>query len=656
MEEPTEEVVVESSPLALDMDPAELNRLIDQKISEYRKYVTDIRLDDRSKDNVRFWKGDQQFKDKKLRAYQIPYMDNKIWEDEETRIAIASSRLPDIVVTPDGKDQDAYDRAKAVEQALDMKINTESTKLLVKDSLRNRDLYYRACIKVVKSDDGEDFRYEVVDPETMILDASARIPHDGLTADNFEFISHYVEEPTEVMLAKFPKKADELRQQFGKSMPSKVKYLEIHYTAYQNGAPIEAVCWRYKRLILNNIKTPNYDYEGTGKVDATGSVAQQEPHNFFDRPKKPFIFVPYQNLGKGPIDDTSPIEQSIPLQRHINKGGRQVTELADRAAPKLAFAGMTDEQIREITNDPEEHINLGKNTEDARTGIVPIPGTPPDPTLYQNLAMNRAQVDSKFATHKTTRGEGTGDESGVARQITREGDLTMSDDIATTSVQRMIGEMAEWGAQMMSILFKDPKEMSRKGQDGEVTGTAVHRYMVRPSMGISVRASSTDKTTRRNDALQLAASASIDPLSLFEAMDMPNPKEKTKRLISYLVGAQDGYARYMQSIGISFDDPAAATDNGGELGAQEAMNDIALLQSGEQPQLAGTPGHDYVSVFEQFIQSPEFDGLDPQIKANVQAFIQQLKAAIPQETNQPVTTPNAPSQIPGQGVPAQQAA
>ena len=39
-------------------------------------------------------------------------------------------------------------------------------------------------------------------------------------------------------------------------------------------------------------------------------------NNYFDFPKKPFIFMTYEQFAKGVMDETSRIEQTVKLQHH----------------------------------------------------------------------------------------------------------------------------------------------------------------------------------------------------------------------------------------------------------------------------------------------------------------------------------------------------
>jgi len=86
-------------------------------------------------------------------------------------------------------------------------------------------------------------------------------------------------------------------------------------------------------LILEAIKNPLFDYEGVKeeKFDENGEILEGEPttHNFFERPRKPFISFNVYNIGENIIDDTTCLELSKTLQDNINDRKRQISDNAD---------------------------------------------------------------------------------------------------------------------------------------------------------------------------------------------------------------------------------------------------------------------------------------------------------------------------------------
>ena len=121
-----------------------------------------------------------------------------------------------------------------------------------------------------------------------------------------------------------------------------------------------------------------------------------------------------------------------------------------------------------------------------------------------------------------------------------------------------------------------------------------------------------------------------DPLSMLEDLDVPNPKERARRLLTFLLGEADGYQRYAAEIGVDLSGGQGAGAQGGA-GAQQAQQDIQTLVGGGQVQPPQQVTPEYVQTFLAYVQGPEFQNLDPTIQQSIQAYVQQLKATIDQQ-------------------------
>lgn len=604
----------------LPIDDDDLADIIDRRIKDSQEfYKTKLKLEERQKTNEDFWVG-KQFDESKFYEYQIPYKDNVIWQDLETRISIIASRMPDIIVTPNNNDSEKIEAAQTIQKGLKVKIDNSTTKRLIKNGLRNHHLDFIGCLKIRWDNDIKDYMFEVVKPQKLILDHTATIPADGYTADNMEYICQWIEEPVAQTLAKFPSKRNEILKanQFvqgtTKQLNSKNRYQEVWFSFYGNdGKLYEGVCWKMGKEILDKEKNPYYDWEGYEKTMGMGTEVAYRNH--FDRPRKPYIFFSYQNLGYSPIDDTTPVEQSLPLQRIINKRGRQITEINDRAIPKLIFLGdaMTKEDARNVTNDPDEHIILNQNVQDVRSSVLPVAASSPNASLYQDMIINRTQVDAKFATHSTTRGEQVPTESGISKQITREGDLAVADDMSSIVVERVVYEMSNWAVQLMKLFYDKEHFMKDVGKDGEVSYVTLKRDLINDGLEINVKASSIDKSQRRFDAQNSAARRLIDPLTYYEDMDVPNPKQRTKRLIAFLSG-QFGLYSDITELGVDMRD----------VGDEEAQVDIDRLKNGDKFEV-GEITQAYLNRMIYFTGTDEYKKLNKSTKQRFKDFMEVLR-------------------------------
>ena len=563
----------------LELDIPE-NVLLDTKQRESEDFFNNkLNLDKRRKKNNDYWRG-KQIDYGMFHKWQVPYVDNVIYRDVETIIPIAVSKVPDIIASPASEDPEKIKRAKALQSVLDFKVKQRHVRQVLRKATRHSLLDFIFIIKARWDKLKQTFVFEAVQPNKVILDHTAMRTDFGMSSEAFDYIGEWIEEPLKVVISKFPNKKQEIldrtaggiKQENARQMANKIRYQEIWFTWHdEDGTPIEGLLWRYKDLILDKMLNPYWDYEGKEKPVAvdpiTGiPVTELVRFNHFPVPMKPYIIMNYQYTGvSGPIDDTTPVEQALPLQDVVNKRGRQITELADKANPKKIISAdfISKEDAVDITDDPGETI-VGEGS--VRDGFTHVPGIPPNPVLFQDLVSNRLEIDNMIGAHATTRGERVPEESGIARQITREGDFGRIDDMVLSLIEPATDEMANWMVHFMKVFGTEEHFTQVLGEAGKTEFVEFDRDSIDDGINITVKASTVDKTERRATATQLASAGSIDPLSLFEDLDAKNPIERAKRMIAF--NSDPSGATYMQLI------------LGDQQGAETLQNNLAQQKEG----------------------------------------------------------------------------
>lgn len=674
-----DEVTDYSGRYKLPLSDPDLYQLIQQKRQVSREFRdSSVKWDERRSRNRDYWRGKHYSQDTGMpdEAYYSNYIDPMIYENAETRFTLASQRMPDIIVTSHDDNNLSVESANITEQFLRKKVNNKVTQRMLKDGLRQHEINYVAAIKCVwnpqlASGNG-DFSYYLVNPSRLILDPTAIYPHDGYTADNFEFVGEILEEPVDLIYSKFPDKADKLKQMIeigalnGLGRPSKLKYEEWWIRYYKNGEIYEGTAWLYQTLVLGQQRNPYYDWEGykvyKPKLESSGNYkttstldSEMKFSNYFEVPRKPYIFFTYQNLGESPYDDTTPMEQAIPTQRLINRTGRQIVEISANAVPKKVFGNLiTKEDARRISNDPDESIWL--DAPDVTKAMTWIQANPPAPELFNLLNYAEQRMNGIFNTHGPIKGqEAASDESGIAKQITREGDLTSSDDLVDIVVERVVFEMAGWAMQMAKMFYDEPHFTKLTGSDGAVMSRELTKKDFRDGLEVDVKANSVDAATNRADALNMMSRKAIDPLTAFEDMDKPNAKERIRRWVAFMNGANDGYQSYLKEIGVDLESTSnmqpAFTPGGDQTeNASQAQKDIQQMTQGTIIAPPDKFDQTYVAAFVQFIRSGQFASLPQDIKKNFKDFVQQLSQNF---QNFQVNTPGAAfNQGPVVGTPA----
>lgn len=565
---PKEDQPVTFAPeITLQFSDEEINQVIGKKITDAEQYYSSDKKNLKSirEKNVDYWLG-KQVDPSKMNG--DVYVNNIIHRDTETSIKNAVSRMPDIIVMSPSVREDATirDQTSNVEQWLRVRLDSDVLRRLAKGALRDNRLKLIGIWKVRYDFNRHDVVLERLKPEDVTIDHTARICEDGFTIDNAEFVREFLEEPVSVICAKFPNKKKEFldlisREKFGgKEVPSssKVRYEEDWATMYTaEGNPQEITFWRYQNLILDKRLTPYYDYAQASLPQLPGTEKPVQ-RNYFDRPRKPYILFSGENLGNDPIDDATPVTISIAQQDIVNKRGQQITLINDWAVPKIVVNGsaISEEKAANITQDPREIIYLNDQNQDVRTALMAISSASASPALYQDLQNAISAIDTHFSTNPVSRGETVSQESGISKQISREGDLSAADDLAQTMIQRAVEEAAQWFVHLAKMFGSQPLSAVAPGKDGAITSVKIKSVDIPDDLQIVVKSNTLDKPTQRAMAMDLARMKAIDPYSLFEDLDEQNPKELTKRLVDFLSGGADGYARYLQDVGVTPMQPA----------------------------------------------------------------------------------------------------
>lgn len=631
----TDHVTNDTPPLFLPIDDAKLLVLLNEAEERAKADYNNRNIEDKSTSNVKFWKGDQVDNTKLDGRYQMAHIDNVAKQNLEKQIKLAASKMPDIFVAPPDEEQYNLEAARDWQQWIRERIDTNTIKRLIKNGLRHMNLKYIGIIKPRWDYVKNDFTFDLIDPKDMRFSKGSKIIEDGFTIDGVEITFQYIEDPTTVFLAKFKKKKDQLSAEIGiqnkGNMPSTIQYTECHFRWFDDqGRMSEGTAWRYGNVIADSMKEPYYEYD-------------KPELNYFDRPRKPYILMSYLNLGESVYESSTAFEDAIPVNRVINKRRRQITEISDRAVPKMAFSGkaLTKEQASNISSSPNEGILMSDTIDDVRKGVFVIPATPPNPILFSDLQGLYQRAADIFSVGGTNSAQNGNTASGVSKQISREDDLVTSDDIVGIVIERVVTEMAAWAAQFARLFYDDDRPpMRTTNEEGDTHFTEMNRQKIETDIQVIVKGSTNDKQTRRSDALQMLTGKVTDPYTLFEDLDVPNPKERTKRLMTFISSQQgNDFTKYLDMIGVDLADNISDE--------KDAQQDIELLEQGGQPPAGRKPSESYVAVFSTFVNGPDFAALDPQKRANVQQYIAQLQASVQQQSNQdPQGT--QPGAIPGQ--------
>ena len=636
--------------LSLDLNEEELNISLDAKIAAARSYYKEtLQWWSKMEEAENIWLGSQLDEDE-MYPWQLPYVDNVIFRDIESIIPIAVSKNAAPQATPAQDTPLSKKLSEDLEKHLEygFSVKRENMRSKVRKALRHLLLYRIGVIKWLWDPDigqAGDYHFEVIRPTRLYA-----FDHTTDKPGELNFIVELVTESAKVTAAKFPSKKTQLYEELG-IKPGTMEddkvftYQEVHFTHYNNsGQPEEGLLWRYKHLILDKMKDPNWDYQGqeqqmeqemqqeaTGmEMEMAGGMMeglQQAPEmtkvfrNFLENPEKPYIFLTYLNLGKQLIDDTSLLLQSWPLQRQINKTGMQITEMADKAQGKLAIstAFVSSENAELITDDPKEHI-VGDG--DVRQGVSQLQGQAPDKSLFDFKNQNSVEIDNLMGTHSTTRGERKEQETLGGRQLLMSGDLGRIEDLVQEAIEPAYNKAYQVATHLMKLRYTEPHYAKLTGKDGQLDFTEFTSDSIEDGIEVTVQVGSSlpiDKLARKEEAIKLVNY--FPPDVLYERLDMDNPKEEAIKMVTF----QTDPALYQQILlsGKTFTEAlpeiqAKAQEEEQAAAGQQADTEGQQKEAGEMDRAA-----EALKRMKDFAESDKFQELSPEEQ---QDFIEKMRA------------------------------
>src|SRR3990167_3368736 len=218
-------------------------------------------------------------------------------------------------------------------------------------------------------------------------------------------------------------------------------------------------------------------------------------NNYFEFPKKPFIFMTFDQFLLSAIDQTSRIEQTIPLQKSRDDVERQIDHMVKNHKGKHlwgADSGMTKKDLKKLDmNNPDADITSIKGDLNQTHGFIQ-PVMPPA-EMFQHVRARLERIFAKVSVHGATRGDLT-TQVATSNQISREADFTANDDLVNDTILHVATESAKARMHMMKLRYSEEHFKRVAGIDeGKYLHLRLTNDSIDDGMEVTVKASTTDK-------------------------------------------------------------------------------------------------------------------------------------------------------------------
>jgi hypothetical protein len=506
----------------------------------------------RGDNNYTFWQRGTDEDLSQINPNKSKVVNNRIFTDVETSIPILTANTPEpVILNVNNTLRENYAELLQMSYEVHLKLKQKLQRMA-----RNWYSYYVGVIKYFWDVKLKRFDCEVINPKKIFFDRTATSP------TNCEFVVEEIEEDVDILNEKYPK--GKLKEHYP-DLKGKEKYWEVWFEYGKWCAWIIPS----KSIFLEKMENPNFDKNGNNLLS-------------FNVPKFPFIFFNvFKNTDNNSLyDDTSLIEQCIPIQRDISRIERQISDLTDGQKRVWTYdtSKLKEEKAQHLV---DETGDMAIGIDGSLDGLDMKLGRP-DASMFNNLAHLLAEIDNIIGIHSTTRGERAQQETLGGRQLLQSADYGRQ-DLIVNNIEQVSEELYNAFFQLFLVYGTEPITFEDENRKITVDPLSIPRELL-----IMVKKGSTlptDDKSRAENALTLAQFGMIDPKTLFEELGYGNEDERVKNLYTWLIASGKLSPEAIQMIQ--------------QEGSPQNVNMQRMNELLSNPQIKNLPLEDQQSILDQ---------------------------------------------------------
>lgn len=438
----------------------------------------------------------------KRRKYAVQA--NRIFVNMEAVINSLIANPPGVNILPARDGEQAQDFARKLESYFRKKYTDLNVKEVLRMGLRNLYFARLLVIKPFWNPVINDFDFRAIDPRKIRVGKYARKEPDT------EFAIEEIEDNLCAVIDKFPKKKEELMQKYGMKDEAQL-CIKNPDVKYKEAWIHDCVIFKLDNIILDTIKNPYWDWDGMliteeeegqmnelegqprrdymqniklqqdsrqmssvdGAPDQTdpemGDMSSEQTEyksylfNYFDNPRKPYIFATIFNNENTPIGRTDMITLSAELQRGIDKRKMDIDENAELANGILKVdATVMSKQDAQRIRFETRGIIWGKGVKD---GVTRETGQALPEMVFNDMIDSRSEIDNIMAATSAFRGEREGQETKAGRlALIQQSYLRLNELVQV--VDYVSKEMFDWGMQLAKTRYTEYHYAKWMGKEG----------------------------------------------------------------------------------------------------------------------------------------------------------------------------------------------
>lgn len=559
--------------LKLEMPDEDLLSLAQTWTRKWDQYIPAIK---RIQDECEaYWLGKQyNFNTDEDRALS----DNVIFESLETVLPIATRPKADPIVESNG-DDGSKEVAERVRKMIIYLVDHLNYNTHLKQMARYWALYLLGAMKVGWSMKENEITLRAIRPQKLILDPDCTIEAGVYTG---RYIGEYVDDVASDLIVRFPSCKEHITTRVNGNMGTKITYIMWSTNEY--------IFWQLDQKILGKTKNPHWNYDTEETVEEMDEYGQVMPRtqkipgrNHFATPRMPYIFLSIFNLGTQPHDNTSLVHQNIRLQDLVNKRLAQIDKNADNANGGVAVSGdaFTEAQAQKVAKAKRKGGTVWVPSGSVDAAIKTLDGQQLPQFVYESLLDYRNEMRNIFGTRGSTP-QGTMNEQTVGgKNIIRSQDTDRIGGGISTYLEQVSDQVFNWFVQLMYVYYDEPHTGTIIGRERAADFISIQSSDLVGKLTVSVKEGSMipkDPASQRGEAITLWQMNGIDPITFFDRLEFPNPRESAKQLYQWMVDPVQLF-------------PELAAQQAQEMALQDQIKAEEQAMMGEQEMQKGNIAH-----------------------------------------------------------------
>jgi hypothetical protein len=555
-----------------ELDDSKLSALIDNRWQSSATLWTEI--EKITKKNKKVYSGNPEW----WTTMRIPptrpkVTANRIFTDAEAVInsLIANPPKPNTIPARDSEE------SKELSLMLEKVLNVRYNKLNVKEVLRQglRDLFISRIIVLKPYWDVKinDFNVRRVDPTKVRFSKKAKNEVQS------EFAIEEIETTVQELIDTFPEKRKEILA--GANISDEQLLIDNPETTYKEAWIGYDLCVKFKDKILYKGKNPYWDWDGIlatkdemmtlqakdnvplrdklksmeskllsdlgpleeGQEDTTVQEYRMKDEenayesylfNYFDVPRKPYIFATVLGNEDRPIGMTSFIEQASSLQEVVDRLVYQIylnTEMVNGITKVNTESGISKSDAQGIRYDAGG-VLWGK---DVVKGVQREFGQGLPQFVFEALKDYRDEIDNIMAASSAFRGEREGQETKAGRIALIEQSFLRLNELVQT-VDYVMQELFTWWMQLMKVKYTERHYIKEFGPDQAVEIMELTRNDIEDGIEVRVipgKMLPEDKQFMYERAQTDFQAGLLSPIDYMTEAGYQNPKELAKNSLEF---------------------------------------------------------------------------------------------------------------------------